>query len=89
MLQFTFKEENVALLGKGTLKLSIPGTKTTCIQFGYGEEEYFNLRTLFAQGEGLNIQIVGYCRINEWNGNCSPQIEIKDFSVERIVGYDF
>lgn len=89
LLQFTFKEENVALMGKGTLKFSIPGTKTTCIQFGYGEEEYFNLRTLFSQGEGLNIQIIGYCRINEWNGNCSPQIEIKDFSIERIVGYDF
>lgn len=89
VINTVLEEQNIALMGKGTLKISIPGTKTTCIKFGYGEEKYFNLMSAFRNSTGIRVEIVGYCRENVWNGNVSPQIEIQDFQVNKILKWNF
>ena len=89
VINTVLEEQNIALMGKGTLKISIPGTKTTCIKFGYGEEKYFNLMSAFKNSTGIRVEIVGYCRENIWNGNVSPQIEIQDFQVNKILKWNF
>ena len=89
VINTVLEEQNIALMGKGTLKISIPGTKTTCIKFGYGEEKYFNLMSAFKNSTGIRVEIVGYCRENVWNGNVSPQIEIQDFQVNKILKWNF
>lgn len=89
VINTVLEEKNIALMGKGTLKISIPGTKTTCIKFGYGEDKYFNLMSAFKNSTGIRVEIVGYCRENVWNGNVSPQIEIQDFQINKIFKWNF
>lgn len=89
VINTVLEEQNIALMGKGTLKISIPGTKTTCIKFGYGEEKYFNLMSAFKNSTGIRVEIVGYCRENVWNGNVSPQIEIQDFQINKVLKWNF
>lgn len=89
VINTVLEEKNIALMGKGTLKISIPGTKTTCIKFGYGEDKYFNLMSAFQNSTGIRVEIVGYCRENAWNGNVNPQIEIQDFQISKIFKWNF
>lgn len=82
--------DRLALMGKGTLKISIPDSKTTCIKFGFGEEKFEQLLRLLPNKDSMiNMTIIGYCRKNEWNGNVTPQIEIKDYMVTKTVSWYF
>ena len=89
MIKTVIEKENIALMGKGTLKITISDTKTTCIKFGFGEDKYFNLLSYIGDNKGIAVEIVGYCRKNEWNGNVSPQIEIQDYNIKKILKWNF
>ena len=84
------KKENFALMGKGTLKITIPNTRTTCIKFGFGEERYEQIMSMFpTKDTSMRIVIVGNCRKNEYYGNVSPQIEIKDYDIWQMAEWIF
>lgn len=82
--------DRLTLMGKGTLKISIPDSKTTCIKFGFGEEKFEQLLRLLPNKDSMiNMTIIGFCRKNEWNGNVTPQIEIKDYMITKTVSWYF
>lgn len=76
------KNVKLNLLNKGTLRLDLCPHKTTCIKFGSSAEEYESLL-------GKTITLVGTCSINEWNGNRTPQIQLKDYMIETVPIWDF
>lgn len=83
--------DRVQLMGKGTLKISIQNSQTTCIKFGFGEDKFAELTDFFNFcPEGMmEVVIIGYCRKNEWNGNVMPQIEICDYQISKSTAWYF
>ena len=82
--------DRLSLLGKGTLKIMVPNSKTTCIKFGFGEDRFEQLCAVLPDKDSMaNVTIIGYCRKNEWNGNISPQIEIKDYKIMTTTAWYF
>ena len=70
--------------GKPTLKITLPN-KVALIKFGSSGEEYQNL-----QSEGyIEMNIVGKCEANEWNGWVTPQLLITDYEVIGQSKYNF
>lgn len=64
-----------------TLKITMPNG-LSFIKFKSSEEEYDSLfpKSVY---EGVFVNIVGVCNINEWNGRISPQIEVKDLGLAK------
>lgn len=70
---------------KPTLKITLPN-KISLIKFGSNEDEF---NTLYP-GEGcVELNIVGRCNKNSWNGYVYPQIYIEDYEVIDRVKYIF
>ena len=70
---------------KPTLKITLPN-KVSLIKFGSNEDEF---NTLYP-GEGyVELNIIGRCNKNEWNGYVYPQIYIEDYEVIDRVKYIF
>lgn len=81
--------QEVALLSKDknpTLKITLKNG-VSLIKFRSSEEEYNNL-TKYPSGS-VNINIIGTCKINEWNGIINPQIELKDYDIIEEQEYYF
>lgn len=69
---------------KPTLKITLPN-KISLIKFGSSEEEYYNLLT-----EGyIQLNVVGRCNANEWNGRVTPQMLIEDYEIVGMNKYNF
>jgi hypothetical protein len=67
-----------------TLKISLPNG-VSIIKFGSSQEEYAKLAT-----EGFTeIELVGTCNCNLWNGNRFPQIMMKDYEIVDSCKYYF
>lgn len=59
-----------------TIKITLPN-RLALVKFNCTDEECDLLG-----GDGVvRINLVGQCRRNEWNGNVTPQMEIKDYEV--------
>ena len=84
-------KDRVHLQGKGTLKVTIQNSNTTCIKFGFGTDNYGALTRYFEYApEGMMyITFIGYCSINDWNGVRSPQIEIRDYKISSTTSWYF
>lgn len=67
-----------------TIKITLPN-KIALIKFNATEEEC----ELFSKDGVININIIGQCRKNEWNGNVSAQIEIIDYEIITQSKYFF
>lgn len=67
-------ESDVQFMGKGVCK--IVTSNITFISFGMEEEEYEKLLEV-PKYQVMNL--VGYCKKNEWNGFTTAQIEIVDY----------
>lgn len=81
-------KEMLTLMGleknKPTLKITLPN-KISLIKFGSSEEEYYNLLT-----EGyIQLNVVGRCNANEWNGRVTPQMLIEDYEIVGMNKYNF
>ena len=61
-----------------TLKLTLPNGMSL-IKFGSSEEEYDKL--INSDFNCVNVNIIGKCDKNEWNGNIKPQITIEDYEI--------
>lgn len=59
-----------------TIKISLPNG-TSLIKFGASVEEYNELKTNGA----IKLNVIGSCEINEWAGNITPQIFVKDYEI--------
>lgn len=83
-------KNDIQLLGKGTLKITLPGHETSCIKFG-AEDIYNNLMQNFVSNPDaiIFVNIIGTCAINEFRGNVSPQIKIKDYEVTGVQDWYF
>lgn len=68
-----------------TLKITLPGN-LTLIKFKSSAEEF---EKLYTEEGCVNINIVGTCNLNEWNGNISPQIFIEDYEIINQTRYYF
>lgn len=80
-------KENLTLMSpdkKPTLKITLPN-KLNFIKFGSSQEEYEKLLT-----EGyVELNVIGRCNANEWNGNITPQILIEDYEIIGQSKYNF
>ena len=78
---------NVTLMSKDknpTLKITLPNG-TSLIKFGSSEEEYNSLLT-----DGyVEVDVLGTTTINEWMGNITPQILVKELEVVGQQAYYF
>ena len=68
----------------------MPGHETSCIKFG-AEDIYNNLMQNFVPNPDaiIFVNIIGTCAINEFRGNVSPQIRIKDYEVTGVQDWYF
>ena len=83
-------QSNLKLMGKNssaTLKVELPNG-VSLIKFRSSEEEYEKLLPQSPYGS-VNINVLGTCKINEWNGIISPQIEVKDYEIVGETKYYF
>lgn len=68
-----------------TLKITLPNG-LSLMKFNLDENE----TDLFSDISGfIELNVVGYCRINEWNGNISPQLMIEDYEILDKAKYYF
>ena len=68
-----------------TVKITLPNG-VNLIKFGMSDEEFDEL---YSEKGMVEIDVVGTCNCNEWNGNQYPQIMIKDINIKRKVAYVF
>ena len=61
-----------------TLKISLPNN-ISIMKFNATDDECYNLENF--EGAYLELNIVGTCHQNEWNGNISPQVFIEDYEI--------
>lgn len=80
--------ENIALLSRDknpTLKITLDNG-LELIKFNSSSEE---LNSLQSNGlKKIEIDLVGTCDVNYWNGRSTPQIKIKDYEITGTA-YDF
>lgn len=67
-----------------TLKINL-SNGTSLIKFKSSQEEY---ETLYTNGY-YNLNIIGRCEKNEWNGNITAQIIIEDYEITEKRDYYF
>ena len=67
-----------------TLKITLPNC--SCIKFGSSQEEY---EKLYSEDGYYELNIVGRCNKNEWNGNVTAQIFIEDYEIVDSSKYYF
>ena len=70
---------------KPTLKITLPN-KVSLIKFGSSQEEY---EKLLSETGYIEIDVVGRCNKNEWNGWVSPQVFIEDYEIVDKAKYIF
>ena len=67
-----------------TLKITLPN-KISIIKFGSSQEEYEK----FINDGYVEVDIIGKCNKNEWNGFINPQILIEDYEIIDSCKYYF
>lgn len=81
--------DNIRLMGKGTIRIDIPGHLTNCIKFG-GEAIYDMITAYLTDADTVvEVNICGVCALNEWNGRVTPQIQIKDCEIASLPKWNF
>ena len=80
-------KDNVVLMSRDkspTLKIRLPNG-TDLIKFGSSQEEY----DTFLTAGCFNLNIVGKCARNVWNGKIGAQILIEDYEITGVIKYYF
>ena len=68
-----------------TLKITLPN-KVSIVKFNSSQEEY---EKLYSETGCVEINLVGTCNKNEWNGYVTPQIFLEDYEIIDRVKYVF
>lgn len=82
-LQIT--KDMISMMKSNTVKISLPNG-VSIIKFNMPDEEY---NKLVSENGYVQIDIVGVCAINEWNGNRFPQIKLTDYEITGGCAYIF
>lgn len=61
-----------------TLKISLPNN-ISIMKFNATDDECYNLENF--EGAYLELNVIGTCHQNEWNGNVSPQVFIENYEI--------
>jgi len=69
-----------------TIKITIPNENIAILKFKSSQKEY---ESLLAGTGYLELDIVGTCNMNEWNGYITPQIFMKDYQIVDSNKYYF
>ena len=78
-------KDNITLMKSNTVKITLPNG-VNMIKFNMPEEEY---NELYSESGAVQVDVVGTCNANQWNGNQYPQILIKDINIKRKMAYVF
>lgn len=81
-------KDNITLMSKDknpTLKIITPNG-VSLIKFRSGEEEFNNL---FTETGYIEINVVGTCALNEWQGNYTAQVLVENYEIVRKQRYYF
>lgn len=68
----------IYLTGKKNSTLKFEHNDVSFIKFHFKEEVY---NQLFGEGETFYLDVVGKCKMNEWEGNRTPQISIEKIEI--------
>lgn len=76
------------MMASNTVKIDIsnPGSDISIIKFRMPDEEY---NKLYSENGFVEINIVGRCNRNDWNGHSSAQILLEDYEIVRSAAYEF
>jgi single-stranded-DNA-specific exonuclease len=80
--EITVNKDDLMLLGsktKNTLKFTYKDIEF--IKFKYSEEAH---ESLFTKNGMYEIDAIGRCSLNEWDGKIKPQIIIEDFDIKTV-----
>lgn len=78
IVNIPFTQENIRLVGKKIKNLKLVYNDIEFIKPFYKEEDF---NALFNEGETFYIDIIGKCKLNEWNGKVYPQISIEEMEI--------
>ena len=78
-------KDNIQMMKSNTCKITLPNG-VNLIKFNMPDEEF---NKLYSETGMVNVDIVGTCNCNSWNGIEYPQIMIKDINIQRKVAYVF
>ena len=70
---------------KPTLKMVLPN-KVSILKFNSSQEEYDKL---YSETGAVEVNLVGTCNLNDWNGVQYPQLMINDYEIVDKVKYIF
>ena len=70
---------------KPTLKITLPN-KVSIVKFNSSQEEY---NSLYSEHGAVEINLVGTCNKNEWNGYITPQVLVQDYEIVDRMQYVF
>ena len=74
----------LTMMGKGTIKITL-SNGINIIKFN-AEEDY---NKLYSEDGYVEIDIIGRCNANHWNGNIYPQIILDDYEIVSSCAYVF
>ena len=77
-------KDNFTVMKGNTLKITLPNG-VSAIKFNGSEEE---ISTFSTEGY-VELDMICTCNLNEWNGNYSPQLMIKDYNILDKSNYIF
>lgn len=77
-------KENIELMAKNTLKITLPKSNVSIIKFAATDEEY---EALLSESGYKLVNLVGYCARNDWND--TAQIKLVDYEIIGGVSYYF
>ena len=77
---------NLTLMKGSTLKITVQNSNLSFIKFKSSEEEFDALYTPMGVVE---LNILGICKVNTFNGISKPQIEVKDYEIVKKEEYYF
>ena len=77
-------KDMLTMMGKGTIKI-ILSNGINIIKFN-AEEDY---NRLYSEDGYVEIDIIGRCNANHWNGNTYPQIILDDYEIISSCAYVF
>ena len=78
-------KNNITMMKSNTCKITLP-SGVSLIKFNMPDEEF---NQLYSETGVVDIDVVGTCNINSWNGIDYPQVLIKDINIKRKVAYEF
>ena len=78
-------KDNITMMKSNTVKITLPNN-ISIIKFRMSDEEF---NTLYSENGYVEIDIVGKCNINSWNGNIYPQIMLEDYNIIGKCAYVF